>query len=152
MTDWLGKLLDSSTFRVSGAIRQGLAAGLLVDGIVRAVLGTKGKQWRDGVMEPGRNDMAKLVPSAVNHVTRKAREETWQLNSGIVEALEWVAVVDGAKCPLDPSCQDRAGLLYAVNTHEPIDHSIPWLEGPGVAHWNCRCVSVPVIREMEEAA
>jgi hypothetical protein len=154
LRDWIIRLTDNAMQRVEGAIRGRLAARLPIDDVVRAVIGSKAKGWMDGVTEPGRNELAKVAKSALQFTTGKAREEVWKVNDGIVEALEWVAVVDGAKCPLEPSCSDRGGLLYNAVTHEPIDHDIPWLEGPGLVHWNCRCVAIPVIvaNREEEAA
>ena len=57
-----------------------------------------------------------------------------------IVALEWV--LSGNPCSI---CAPYGGLLFTVDTHEPIDHDTPWMEGPGLLHPNCECVASPVI-------
>lgn len=37
-----------------------------------------------------------------------------------------------------------------VGTHKPIGHSIPWLQGPGRLHFNCRSTSAPRSKSWRE--
>ena len=46
-------------------------------------------------------------------------------------------------------CRVRDGLLYDTK-HKPLGHKIPWLDGPGRLHFNCRSVSVPVLKSWRE--
>jgi len=45
----------------------------------------------------------------------------------------------------------RDGLQYSADgKHTPIGHKVPWGAGPGRLHFNCRSVSVPVLKSWRE--
>lgn len=49
------------------------------------------------------------------------------------------------------NCRIRDGKQYSADDkHKPIGHSLPWLGGPGRAHWNCRSTQVPVLKSWKE--
>lgn len=48
-------------------------------------------------------------------------------------------------------CRVRDGLLYSATVpHRPQGHTVPWGDGPGRLHFNCRSVSVPVLKSWRE--
>jgi hypothetical protein len=47
-------------------------------------------------------------------------------------------------------CRTRDSLQYTPVEHKPIGHSVPWLQGPGRSHWNCRSSSVPITKSWRE--
>ena len=61
--------------------------------------------------------------------------------------MQWVSTLDARTTEI---CRIRDGLKYAVGTHKPIGHLVPWLGGPGRAHWQCRSASVPVLKSWRE--
>lgn len=48
------------------------------------------------------------------------------------------------------NCMVRDGLQYSAEDHSPIGHKVPWLGGPGQAHWGCRSVSCMVLKSNKE--
>ena len=50
------------------------------------------------------------------------------------------------------NCRVRDGLLYSADgKHRPVGgHKVPWGAGPGRLHFNCRSVSVPVLKSWKE--
>ena len=45
------------------------------------------------------------------------------------------------------TCQVRSNKQYNAHTKDPIGHDLPWDGGPGVIHWNCRSVGIPINNE-----
>jgi len=48
------------------------------------------------------------------------------------------------------NCRIRDGKQYTQGDHKPIGHKLPWLSGPGKAHWGCRSTSSPVVKSWKE--
>jgi hypothetical protein len=65
----------------------------------------------------------------------------------MVKAVQWVSTLDTRTSEI---CRLRDGLQYTTDTHKPIGHKVPWLGGPGRAHWQCRSSSVPVLKSWRE--
>ena len=142
LRDHMSKLSRDSYDKVQKAIREGLFRGEGIDKIVRRVRGTKAMGFADGAMQATRREAQKIVYTAAQHVTSEARAAVYQANADILEGIRWTATLDLHTCEI---CGPRDGKLWTLD-HEPIDHDLEWLDGPGKAHWNCRCVGSPVLK------
>lgn len=68
-------------------------------------------------------------------------------NADLIKATAWLSTLDNKTSAI---CRIRDGLHYTPDTHKPIGHHVPWGEGPGRIHFNCRSVSVPVLKSWRE--
>jgi SPP1 gp7 family putative phage head morphogenesis protein len=129
-------------------MRLGIAQGETNAQLIRRVRG--GKQNGDvvkGFMDISRRNADTLVRSATQAVSQKARQATYEQNDSLIKALMWVSTID-LRTTVD--CSTRDGMTYTVDTHEPIDHSLPWGAGPGNLHWGCRSTSAPVLKTFRD--
>ncbi|MFD1690664.1 hypothetical protein ACFSHR_26830 [Azotobacter chroococcum] len=88
-----------------------------------------------------------VVQTAIGHTASVAREQFVETNQDIIKAERWVSTLDNKT---SEPCRIRDRLQYAVGTHKPVGHKIPWLAGPGRIHWNCRATSTPVTKSWRE--
>lgn len=146
LKDWTAKLGEDTYHAVRGAVRQGLLQGEAIGDIARRLRGTKANAFKDGVLAIRRRNAEAVVRTAVSSVANSAREATWKANDDLVKGVQWVSTLDDRTTP---QCQVRDGLEYTLD-YEPRGHSVPWGDGPGALHWNCRSTSVPVLATWKE--
>lgn len=143
LKEWTDSLEESAYIRVRDAIRIGFTEGETIDQMVRRIRGTKAKKYRDGILEINRRNAEGVVRTAVAHVANSAREELYNANDDLIEAIVWVSTLDGRTTE---TCIIRDGLRYTVSSpHKPIGHSVPWNGGPGRIHFRCRSSSYPQV-------
>lgn len=86
--------------------------------------------------------------TAVSHTAGFTRDRFMEGNSDLIKAQVWTATLDSRTSEV---CRPRDGKQYQpVSPYKPIGHSLPWLGGPGRAHWNCRSTAVPVVKSWRE--
>lgn len=78
-----------------------------------------------------------------------ARDEVYNINPDIIDGAIWVSVLDNRTTPL--LCGVRDGMEYDADRN-PVGHSLPWEDGPGALHWNCRSISIPKIIGLDQRA
>jgi SPP1 gp7 family putative phage head morphogenesis protein len=148
LRDWQASGETGRMKAVRDAIRLGFLEGKTTDEIIRGIRGTRAKQYKDGLLDRSRRSVETMVRTALSHTAATARDEVYRGNSDVIKAVRWVATLDSRTSPM---CRVRDGLRYTADeAHKPIDHKVPWLQGPGRLHFGCRSVSVPVTRSFRE--
>lgn len=147
LREWAAALSESRMRLIRERIRQGIVAGDTTADIVRGIRGTKVLRYEDGILNRARRELLTVVNTAISHVAQTTRQAMTDANADLVKALRWVSALDTRTSPM---CRVRDGLRYTADTHKPIDHKIPWGDGPGRLHFNCRSVSVPVLKSWRE--
>ncbi|MDA8115003.1 MAG: phage minor head protein [Acidithiobacillus sp.] len=134
-SDIFAKLAGNKVDDIRKAIRLGMVQGETTDQITRRLKGTRAAQYRDGILEGSRRDMANLVRTTTNFVGNQSALMTFQANSEVVSGWVDVASLDGKTCNY---CWSRSGRVYSLNEDGP-----PW-------HVSCRCFKVPRVRTWKE--
>lgn len=147
LRDWARTLPDDRMRKIREAIRAGYVEGRTTSEIITAIRGTRALRYEDGILNRSRRELATIVQTAVAHTAQTARQAYADANADLVKALQWVSTLDTRT---SPQCQIRDGLRYEADTYKPIGHTIPWGDGPGRLHFNCRSVSVPVLKSWRE--
>lgn len=147
LREWARTLEAGRLEAVRNAVRAGYVEGQTTSEIIRRIRGTKALRYADGVLERSRREVATIVQTALSHTAQTARQAFYDANADLVKAVKWTATLDGRT---SPACRIRDGRQYTADTHKPIGHAIPWLGGPGRLHFNCRSVSVPVLKSWRE--
>tara|TARA_R110000796_G_scaffold17656_2_gene54206 strand:- start:20570 stop:21622 length:1053 start_codon:yes stop_codon:yes gene_type:complete len=97
-----GGLLDSfiddfskrEVKRISDNIRFGALTGRTNQQIVKDVLGTAPKSYKDGSVSNTRRHAATMVRTSTQHVASAARQEVWEGNPEVVKGYTFVATLD----------------------------------------------------------
>lgn len=147
LSEWAGSLSEDRMRRIREAVRIGYVSNETNSQIISRIRGTRAKQYSDGIIETDRRALATIVNTAVSHTAGSARDQFYKGNADLIKAVEWVSTLDARTSEL---CRVRDGLHFTPDEHKPIGHSIPWLEGPGKIHWNCRSTSVPITKSWKE--
>lgn len=148
LSGWMANLAESRMSLVRNAVRQGFVEGQTASEIIRAIRGTRANNYADGLLERPRRELAAVVQTALSHTAQTARSQFTAANADLIKATRWVSTLDSRTSPM---CRIRDGKTYTADAkHKPIGHTIPWLGGPGRLHFNCRSVSVPVLKSLRE--
>jgi hypothetical protein len=151
LKDWSRKMEAQGFAAVQGAVRRGLALSETPQQVVSRIVGKydrSAKVYRGGLVDGAiRRDISAVVQTAYSHVQAGAREVLYLENADIIESQTWISVLDAGTTP---ECRLRHGLEYTLDG-KPIGHSVPWLEGPGALHWNCRSMSVANLVGLEQS-
>lgn len=147
LRDWAANLADSRMALIRNTIRAGYVEGQTTSEIIQRIRGTRALRFKDGILNRGRTELAAVVQTALSHTAQTARQQMTDANADLIKATQWVSTLDNRTSPM---CRIRDGLEYTCDTHKPIGHHIPWGDGPGRLHFNCRSVSVPVLKSWRE--
>lgn len=133
--------------KIRQTIAQGYAENKTTDQIIRELRGTKAKGYSDGLWEAPRRDVEAVTRTALGHMARFTQDQTVEANLDLIKALAWSATLDLKTSPI---CRIRDKKTYTPGAHKPIGHSLPWLGGPGAAHWRCRSHATYVLKSHKE--
>lgn len=147
LKDWASNIEAGRMTKIRDAIRIGYVEGKTASEIVRGIRGTKAAGFADGLLQRPRRDLMAVVQTAISHTAQVAREQFNEANSDLIKAEVWRSTLD---TKTSEPCRIRDGLKYEAQTHKPIGHKVPWLQGPGRIHWNCRSTSTPVTKSWRE--
>lgn len=146
LSEWAQDLGTDRMARIRDAIRMGYVENQTIDQIVRRIRGTKAAGYADGLLEISRRDAEAVVRTAVSHTAAYARDAFFQANEELIGSQEWTSTLDTRTTDI---CRARSGKRYTLDG-KPIGHSLPWLGGPGRAHWGCRSEAVAVTKSWKE--
>ena len=147
LKEWAQSLEAGRMVRIRDAIRMGYVQGEPISAIVRRVRGTKAKGFSDGIIEIDRRHAEAVVRTAISHTAAVTRTRFHDDNGDLIKAVRWLSTLDTRTTEI---CMLRDGKEYTPDTHKPIGHSLPWLGGPGQAHWGCRSVDTPITKSLRE--
>jgi SPP1 gp7 family putative phage head morphogenesis protein len=129
--DLLSNWIDSSRVSTVDAFRRRIRAGMVaedtLDDMVRAIRG------QGGVRDMTRNQVEAVTRTAVNFISNKGYDNTFQRNADVIAGLQYAAVLDGRTTLI---CASRDGTVYALD--DPNRPQLP-------AHYGCRSVYVAVV-------
>lgn len=147
LADWAANLEAGTLEVVRNTVRLGYIEGQTTQQIVRRLIGTRANRYADGTLQRSRREVTAVVHTALAHLSQTVRNEMQAANADILAATMWLSTLDSRTSEM---CRIRDHLKYTVTDHKPIGHRVPWLEGPGRIHWNCRSTSVPVVKSWRE--
>ncbi|RZL39239.1 MAG: hypothetical protein EOP35_04170 [Rubrivivax sp.] len=147
LKEWAASIEGDRMTRIRDNLRQGYVEGKTTAQMVTELRGTRAKGYSDGIIEIDRRNAAAVVRTAVSHVAGTARDQFNRANIDLIKAEQWLATLDSRTSSI---CRLRDHKQYTPGDHKPIGHSLPWLAGPGRAHWQCRSCSAPITKSWEE--
>lgn len=109
MKEWFTELEQGRFRRMKDAINIGIVEGETVDQMVRRLVGSRANNFRDGILDISRRDATTVVRTAVNHVTTRAKETTYQENDDLIKGVQWLSTLDSHTTPI---CRTRDGKVF----------------------------------------
>lgn len=147
LREWARGLEADRLAKIRNAVRVGFVEGKTAAEIVRGIRGTRVNGYADSLLNRSRHDLVAVVNTAISHTAAVARENFYKANDSIIKAEDWTSTLD---TKTSAPCRARDKKAYEVGTHKPIGHKIPWLQGPGRIHFNCRSTSTPRTKSWRE--
>lgn len=141
IADWWSRLAIDTSFKLSNAIRQGIAQGETNAQIINRVVGKAGQP---GIMEIAKRNAAAVVQTATQAIANDARLKTFETNSDVVLQFEWFSALDSHVCARCMALSGKTWHNSPDGSHAPIGHSVPFQSPP--IHFNDRCVLLPITK------
>ncbi|NSX15992.1 phage head morphogenesis protein [Cupriavidus taiwanensis] len=143
--DWLDRQVADTAFRFANEIRLGVATGETNAKIVQRIGGST-RKGLIGVVETSRRNADALVRTAVQTVSTRARNLTWQANDDIVKGKQQVSTLDGRTTD---TCIAYAGASWNLE-NKPINGTKLPYNGGVPRHWGCRSTEIPILKTFRE--
>jgi len=131
--EWMRREGATELRKINTTIANGYLSGNSVSQITAEV---------EGIMKTSSNHVRTLVRSNILNTASIARELSFAQNNDIIDRKGWNSTLDIRTTP--HICGVRDQKEYELD-NTPIDHDLPWGEGPGRIHFNCRSVEYPII-------
>lgn len=135
LREWIADLSVAKQKRIRDTLRVGMTLGESNDDIIKRVIGTRSRNFRDGIVEMDRRHAASLVQTATNDIANHARKITYAENEELLGGMQWVATLDARTCE---ECMALDGKVFEIDGRVP------------PAHVNCRCTTVPVVKSWRQ--
>lgn len=130
---------DGLILRASGVIREAAAGQIPPESVLGQILGT-GQRGREagGLIQTAARGADATAHTTVTQAATDARMATWKTNG--VNAFQFWAVLDERTTA---GCALRHGLVYTLDTLQPIGHDVPLDRAPA-RHYRCRSILLPM--------
>ena len=125
---WWTTMTDDTSRATRGMLRRAAFEGLSPVTVIRREL----FPYMRRRIEP-------VVKTTVAAITNRVKLWVYQLNPGLVPAIEWTAIIDNRTSAI---CRGLDGSRWTTADKKPIGNSRPW-PGPPPAHWRCRSTLTP---------
>lgn len=132
-SEWWGGIDSNLQTTVTRAIRQAWATGMSIPEVEKVI---------GPVLARANQNVNAVIRSGIMDLAAQARRDTFAANTDVVKAELWLATLDGHTSHI---CRQRDGKAYTLDG-KPIGHKIPYLGGPGRAHWGCRSTGTPILK------
>ncbi|PHM22228.1 phage minor head protein [Xenorhabdus ehlersii] len=146
LSEWADGLEKDRMARISNTVRNGYLNGESAVEIGRKIRGHANQGYKDGSLQMSRANATTIAKTAVSHLQAVAREQFVDANRDILDCKRWVSTLDNKT---SNDCIVRDGLRYTLDG-KPIGHKVPYLQGPGKIHFNCRSMETLVVKSWRE--
>ncbi|WP_340617534.1 phage minor head protein [Xenorhabdus entomophaga] len=146
LSEWADGLESDRMTRINNAVRNGYLNGDSAVEVGRKIRGHANQGYKDGSLQMSRANATTIAKTAINHLQAVAREQFVDANRDILDCKRWVSTLDNKT---SNDCIVRDGLKYTLGG-KPIGHKVPYLQGPGKIHFNCRSIETLVMKSWRE--
>lgn len=94
VSEFVGQFAGKESKRVVNTIRQGVGQGQTNQELVQRVIGTRARNFKDGILQQSRRNATAIIRTTTQHVASSARQEFWEANKDVVKGYEWVSTLD----------------------------------------------------------
>lgn len=137
---WFDNLGSLHSDKIGKLIKAGAVTGTTTEQIVRSIM---------DISQLPKHHVRTLTRSALMSAANDVKSAFFVENPDLYDGKIWLSTLDYRTTPF--ICGPRDQKKYTQND-EPIDHDLPWEEGPGRIHFNCRSTWIPIIEGFEITA
>lgn len=130
---WLNKFTNREIGRVSNAIRMGHSQGLTNQEMVQRLIGTKSRNFQNGLIQTTRRNASTIVRTSVQHVASAARQEVWEANKDVLKGYQFLATLDRTTSRICRNL-DQQEFEFGKGPIPPV-------------HPNCRSTTTPILND-----
>jgi len=138
--DWWGRAAESLTQRLHDTLLVSVSLEESLTQMTQRVRGTADMGFQDGVMARARQDATRLLTTQSTNALSEARMAVGDRNPQRLIAVH-TSTLDSRTSYI---CLARNGLRYTLPDHEPINHDVPYLNGPPY-HPHCRSIMTIIV-------
>jgi len=131
MAQWADELTNRDKRIIASTLRQAWLSGDSVNNSAKEL---------QTVFAKSKRDLQTITRTYFGHLSAQSRDAVWRENADLMDGIIWESVLD-ARTTIS-ICAPRDQKQYTLSG-EPVGHSLPYLNGPSTAHWNCRSLAVP---------
>ncbi|WP_374447405.1 phage minor head protein [Providencia sp.] len=146
LSEWASGLESDRMTRISNTVRNGYLNGDSTVDIGRKIRGHANQGYKDGVLQLSRANATTIAKTAISHLQATARDQFVDANKDIFDCKQWLSTLDNKT---SHTCIVRDRLKYTLDG-KPIGHKVPYLQGPGKIHFNCRSTETLVTKSWRE--
>jgi hypothetical protein len=140
--DWWERAGESLTQRLHDSLLVGVSLEESLPALTQRIRGTSENGFQDGLMGKARQDASRLLTTQMTNTLGETRAAVAAANPSRLIVIHQ-SVLDSQTSQV---CLARHGLRYTADTHEPINHAIPYLSGVPY-HPSCRSSIVPALAD-----
>jgi hypothetical protein len=141
-SDWWTRQGTSLSQRVGDQLTVSVSLEESLTQMTQRVRGTSENGFQDGLMGKARQDASRLLTTQMTNTVGETRAAVAAANASRLIVIHQ-SVLDSSTSII---CLARHGLRYTADTHEPINHAIPYLSGVPY-HPSCRSSIVPALAD-----
>ncbi|WP_334469799.1 phage minor head protein [Arsenophonus sp. PmNCSU2021_1] len=146
LSEWADGLEKDRMIRISNTVRNGYLNGDSAVEMGRKIRGHVKQGYKDGVLQISRANATSIAKTAINHLQATARNQFAEANKKLLEGKQWLSTLDNKT---SHTCIVRDRLKYTIEG-KPIGHKVPYLQGPGKIHWNCRSTETLITKSWRQ--
>jgi len=139
-TNWFRREGAKTTRDVTGILRASFIQGLTIDETAKIIEGVLGKSSKN---------VKTLTRSYMLSSANIARQDMFDANTDIIDSTAWNSTLDIRTTPHICGIRDQKEYDFDKN---PIGHDLPYKEGPGRIHFNCRSIEIPRMKGVAVSA
>jgi hypothetical protein len=140
--EWWERQGQSLSQRIRDSLLVGVSLEENLPQLTARIRGTSDNGFEDGIMARARTDASTVVQTQVTNAVGEAHVATAMRNATPQLIIIHTSILDTKTSSI---CLARHGLRFTATTHDPIGHSIPYLNGVPY-HPNCRSSFQPGVR------
>ncbi|MFS1538544.1 MAG: phage minor head protein [Candidatus Phlomobacter fragariae] len=146
LSEWADSLEKDRLARINNTVRQGYLNGESAVEIGRKIRGHANQRYKDGGLQMSRANATSIAKTAINHLQAIARNQFAEVNKKLLEGKQWLSTLDNKT---SDACIVRDRLKYTLDG-KPTGHKVPYLQGPGKIHFNCRSTETLITKSWRE--
>ncbi|HGJ5915443.1 phage minor head protein [Arsenophonus nasoniae] len=146
LSEWAEGLEKDRMTRINNTVRNGYLNGDSAVEMGRKIRGHVKQGYKDGALQISRANATSIAKTAINHLQATARNQFAEANKKLLEGKQWLSTLDNKT---SHACIVRDRLKYTLES-KPIGHKVPYLQGPGKIHWNCRSTETLITKSWRQ--